>query len=383
MKHKTAVGPARRDFLLQFGGAAAALAAPAWSRAAGGGTLHLATTFDQTGLEKGIGSDLFRGASAYFNALNKAGGINGAKVNLVSADDEFKPDLAKANALRFEADKSILGILSPLGTRPCAAIIESVKEMAVVGPVAGAAAVRKNSPPNVFFVRASFDAEIEKLIRTAVTLGTTRIAIVHPKDPLGLSILASFQKTMAEVKLEPALIVTTPTNTSTEVEPAAKAIAKAQPQVVIMVLSGVAPLFVKALRDAGGTSTVYGLSNAASAVNIAAMGERGRGVGFAIIVPSPASNKTVLVRNYRTDMQASGWQDYTLFGLEAYVNAKVMAEGLRRAGKDVSRASLINALDGLNNFDLGGMVINYGNGKRVGSTYVDVGVVGSDGRLMT
>jgi ABC-type branched-subunit amino acid transport system substrate-binding protein len=235
----------------------------------------------------------------------------------------------------------------------------------------------------VFWVRATFDAEIEKLIHTAVTLGTTRICFVHPKDPLGLSILASFQKVMAEVKLEPAIIATTPTNTSTDVEPAAKAIAKAQPQVVIMVLSGVAPLFVKALRDAGGTSTVYGLSNAASAVNITAMGEKARGVGFAIIVPSPVSNKNTLVRSYQADMQASGWKDYTLFGLEAYVNARVMAEGLRRGGAKVTRDSLINALDGITNFDLGGMRVSYGNGNRVGSTFVDVGVVGFDGRLLT
>ncbi len=371
---------ARRHFLQQCGTAAAVFAAPSWAQSR---TLRLGTTVDQTGLEKGIGSDLVKGATAYFNAVNKTGGINGAKVELVTADDQFKPDIAKANAQAFQADSSVLGILSPLGTRPCAAIVETIRDFAVVGPVAGAAAVRKNSPPNVFWVRATFDAEIEKLIHTAVTLGMTRIGIVHPKDPLGLSILASFQKTMAEVKLEPVIIATTPTNTSTDVEPAAKAIAKAQPQVVIMVLSGVAPLFVKALRDAGGTSTVYGLSNAASAVNITAMGEKGRGVGFAIIVPSPLSNKNTLVRSYQADMQASGWKDYTLFGLEAYVNARVMAEGLRRAGAKVTRESLINALDGITNFDLGGMRVNYGSGNRVGSTFVDVGVVGFDGRLLT
>lgn len=370
----------RRHFLQQCGTAAAVFAAPSWAQSR---TLRLGTTVDQTGLEKGIGSDLVKGATAYFNAVNKTGGINGAKVELITVDDQFKPDLAKANAQAFQADSSVLGILSPLGTRPTAAIVESIRDFAVVGPIAGAAAVRKNSPPNVFWVRATFDAEIEKLIHTAVTLGTTRIGIVHPKDPLGLSILASFQKAMAEVKLEPVIIATTPTNTSTDVEPAAKAIAKAQPQVVIMVLSGVAPLFVKALRDAGGTSTVYGLSNAASAVNIAAMGDKARGVGFAIIVPSPLSNKNTLVRSYQTDMQASGWKDYTLFGLEAYVNARVMAEGLRRAGPKVTRESLINGLDGITNFDLGGMRVNYGNGNRVGSTFVDVGVVGLDGRLLT
>jgi branched-chain amino acid transport system substrate-binding protein len=380
IKEMTATPPARRHFLQRCATAAAVFAAPGWAQTH---SVRLGTTCDSTGQEKGIGGDLVRGATAYFNALNKTGGIHGAKVELVTADDQFKPELAKANALAFQGDKTILGILSPLGTRPCSAIIESVHDIAVVGPVAGAAAVRANSPPNVFWVRASFDAEIEKLINTAVTLGITRIGIVHPKDPLGLSILASFQKTMAEVKLTPAIIVTTATNTSSDFGPAAKAIAKVQPQVVIMVLSGVAPVFVKALRDAGGTSTVYGLSNAASAANIAAMGDKARGVSFAMIVPSPISGKNTLVRNYQADMLASGWKDFTHFGLEAYVNARVMIEGLRRAGNGVTRASLVTALDSITGFDLGGMTVSYGNGKRLGSNFVDVGVVGIDGRIMT
>jgi branched-chain amino acid transport system substrate-binding protein len=378
--HLKAASKTRR-LILQHGVAAAAVFAT--QVRAQPRTLRLGTTVDRTGQEKAIGTDLLTGASAYFNALNKAGGISGAKVELVTADDQFKPDLAKANALGFQADKSILGILSPLGTRPCAAIIEAVREIAVVGPVAGAAAVRQNSPPNVFWVRASFDAEIDKLVRTAVTLGITRIGIVHPKDPLGLSILASFQKTMADVKLVPAIIATTPTNTSTDMEPTAKAVAMVQPQAVITILSGTAPLFVKALRAAGGTSTVYALSNAASTANIKAMGDKARGVGFAIIVPSPISSKNTLVRNYQADMQAIGSRDFTLFGLEAYVNARVMAEGLRRAGTSVTRATLINALDSITAFDMGGMTISYGNGKRLGSSFVDVGVVGLDGRLLT
>ncbi|MCZ8286581.1 MAG: ABC transporter substrate-binding protein, partial [Bacteroidia bacterium] len=166
---QTATRPlARRHFLQQCGTAAAVFAAPSWAQSR---TVRLGTTVDQTGLEKGIGSDLVKGATAYFNAVNKAGGINGAKVELVTSDDQFKPDISKANALAFQADSSVLGILSPLGTRPSAAIVETIRDFAVVGPVAGAAAVRKNSPSNVFWVRATFDAEIEKLIHTAVTLG--------------------------------------------------------------------------------------------------------------------------------------------------------------------------------------------------------------------
>ncbi len=370
----------RRDFIALAGVTAATMAAPVLAQSR---TLRIGTTFDDSGAEKANGNGNFRGASACFNAINKSGGINGAKIELVQADDQFKPDIAKTNALAFQADKSILAMINPLGTRQTASIMESVQDMAIVGPNTGTAGLRKTSPPNVFWIRASYDAEVEKLIRTAITLGMTKIGVIYPKDPLGMSVLAAFQKSMADAKLEPVVMATTPGTASIEVEPAAKAIAKAQPQMVIMVLGGIAPLFLKALRAAGGTSTIYGLSISASPANITAMGESGRGLGFALVVPSPFSTKNELVRRYQIDMAASGWNDYSTPTLEGYANARVLAEGLRRAGANVNRASLMTALDSITGFNLGGMTVSFGGGNRNGGNFVDVGVVGAGGRIMS
>ena len=370
----------RRDFIAITGAAATVLSSPVFAQ---GRVLKIGSTFDESGAEKANGTGNYRGASAFFNAINKTGGINGAKVELIKADDQFKPDVAKTNALAFQADKSILAIINPLGTRQTASIMESVQDMAIVGPNTGTSGLRKTSPPNLFWIRASYDAEVEKLIRTAVTLGMNKIGIIYPKDPLGTSVLAAFQKSMADAKLEPVVMATTPGTASTEVEPAAQAIAKAQPQMVIMVLGGIAPLFMKALRAAGGTSTVYGLSIAASPANITAMGDSGRGMGFALVVPSPVSSKNELVRRYQLDMAASGWTDYSTPTLEGYVNARVLAEGLRRAGNNVTRASLITALDSITGFNMGGMTVSFGGGNRVGGSFVDVGVIGAGGKIMS
>lgn len=371
----------RRDVLtLGAAGSMASLGFPALAEAR---SLKIGSTFDNSGVEKANGSACFKGAQAYFNAINRAGGINGSRIELGMADDQFKPELAKANALAFRADKSVLALLTPLGTRQTAAIMETVTDMAIVGPNTGTAALRRTSPPNLFWVRASYDEEIKKLIRTAVALGTTRIGIVHPNDPLGASVLAAFQRSLAAVNLAPAVVATTPGTTSSEVEPAAQAIARAAPQIVVMVLAGMAPLFVKALHAAGGTSTLYGLSIGASAANIAALGSHGRGTGFSIIVPSPFAPRNEIVRHYQDDMTASGWSDYSLPSLEGYINARVLVEGLKRAGPGVTRESLITALERIETLDLGGMRISYGKGNRNGSSFVDVVVIGADSRIIT
>lgn len=372
--------PRRRRVLLGLSAAVASLASPSFAQAR---TLRFGTTFDNSGPEKANGSGGFQGGSAYINALNKAGGVAGTKVELVMADDQFKPDVAKANALAFEADKSVLGLLSPLGTRQTAAIMENVKTLAIVGPMTGTAGLRKSSPPNLFWVRASYDQEVDKLIHTAVALGSTRIGIVHPLDPLGKSVFAAFERSMAAAGLQPAVVATTPGTTSTEVEPAAQAIAKASPQAVIVVLAGAAPLFIKSLRELRCSSSLYGLSIGASAGNIQLLGELSRGFGFAIIVPSPFAPKYEVVRRYQADMAASGWTDYSLPSLEGYINARVMVEGLRHAGGSPTRESLLASLEKIDGLDLGGMRIGFGRENRQGSSYVDVAVIGANGRMMS
>jgi len=371
----------RRDLLATFGGAAAAFALPAFAQAR---TIRLAATFANSGPEKVNGAGLFQGSSAYFSALNRAGGIHGAKVELVMADDQFNPDAAKQNALGFGADPAVLAILHPLGTRQVAAVMDAVKDMAIVGPNTGTVALRKKPAPNTFWVRANYDHEVDKLISTAVTLGTTKIGLVHPKDPLGAGLLAAFNAACDKRGVKPAVIATTPSTISPEVDPAAQEIAKAAPQVVIMGLgAGTAPLFVRALRQAGGTSTIYGLSIAMSAQNIRDLGDLSRGLGFSIVVPSPFATKYEIVRRYQTDMGAAGSTDFSLPSLEGYIDARVLAEGLRRAGPSPTRASVIAALEQVESLDLGGLRIGYGKGSREGSAFVDVAVIGSGGRFMS
>jgi ABC-type branched-subunit amino acid transport system substrate-binding protein len=380
VKHVPASG--RRRALTRLAGAAAAIGLGVPSFAAGR-SLRIGSTFDNSSVEKANGSALFLGASACFDAVNKAGGVNGTPLELVMADDQFKPDLAKRNALAFQADHSVLALLQPLGTRQTAAVMDTVRDMAVVGPNTGTTALRRKDAPQVFWLRANYDQEIEKLVATAATLGITSIGMVHPNDPLGQSLLAAFTSATAKFKLTPSVIATTPGTISLDVEPAAQQIAKAAPQVVIMGLAGTAPAFVKALRQAGGTGTIYGLSITASAANIQALGDLGRGIGFSIVVPSPFASRHEIVRRYRIDMQAHGSTNYSLPSLEGYINARVLTEALRRAGASPTRESILSAMGGLDALDLGGMRISFARGRREGSNFVDLAVIGEGSRLVS
>lgn len=353
---------------------------PALARAQGK-PIRIGTTLDNSGVERTNGTGMVIGTNACFTALNKVGGIHGSPLELVVKDDQFKPELAKDNALALAADASVLAILHPLGTRQVAAVSDAVPGMAVVGPNTGTVALHKRNTPNTFWTRANYQQEIERLVQQAASVGQTRMGLVHSNDPLGQGMLAGFRAAMQALKLEPVVIATTPSTTSLEVAPAAKAVAEARPQVLIMGLAGTAGALISALQVARFQGTVYGVSiGAGSVLN---MGARAQGVGFAMIVPSPFAARTAIARRYQADMAAIGQKNYSLASMEGYIAASVLAEGLRRAGPGASRAALIAGLERIQGLDLGGIHFSFDRNQREGTRFVDIGIIGRTGQLMT
>ena len=361
---------------------AMALAAPFVVRAQGG-PIRVAATFANSGVEMPNGQGLFQGAQACFNAINKAGGIHGRQIELVMADDAFKPAQALENARRFAGDASVLALIHPQGTRQTTEIMNGVKNLPIIGPNTGATALHKRGAGNVFWVRTNYDVEVERLVRFADTLGLRQIALVYPNDPFGLSVLDGFNLALDRRNIKAVGLATTPGTASLEVEAAAKQLADLPVQVLIMSLAGALPAFHSAYRAAGGSAIAFGLSVGGSAGNLASMTNLPARPIFSVVMPAPNAERFELSRRYRADMRASGFEGESLISLEGYTDAAVLAEGIRRAGPKVDRDSLIAGLETMTDYDLGGLRMRFGKGAREGNSYTDVVMVGSDGKLMS
>lgn len=372
--------PRRRTLLAAAG--ASLLSAP-WVTKAQSSTLRIAATIADTGVERFNGQGLLYGAKAYFDAVNRAGGIHGRQIELLKADDEFNADKAKDNALRFAADPSVLALIHPQGTRQTAEIMKAVRDLPIIGPNTGATALHKSGAKNVFWVRTNYDQEVERLVKLADNLGLKRFGLVYPNDPFGQSVLESFQASLARRKIEAVGIASTPGTASLEVEAAAQQLAKLPVQVLIMSLAGTAPAFYQAYRAAGGASLCYGLSVSGTAANLAKLSKGNDRPFFSVIVPSPNAQKFEIVRQYCRDMKTAGFESESLVSLEGYVDAYVLAEGLRRAGPKADRESLIAGLESLSNFDIGGVRLNFGKNVRQGNSYTDTVTVDGSGRLIS
>ncbi|MBS0303079.1 MAG: ABC transporter substrate-binding protein, partial [Proteobacteria bacterium] len=98
---------------------------------------------------------------------------------------------------------------------------------------------------------------------------------------------------------------------------------------------------------------------------------------------SPYSRRTAIARRYQDDMRAAGHKDLSLASIEGYIDAMVLAEGLRRAGPSPTRAAVMAGLERIEDWDAGGLRFNFSRPGHEGCEYVDVGVVGATGQLLT
>jgi ABC-type branched-subunit amino acid transport system substrate-binding protein len=112
------------------------------------------------------------------------------------------------------------------------------------------------------------------------------------------------------------------------------------------------------------------------------LGENSRGVIVTQIVPFPWDRSIPLVREYQDAVKAKGAADYSPAGLEGYILAKSLVEGLRASGKDPTRESLVRAFEQMREKDLGGMKLSFSPESHNGTRLVEITMIGRGGKLI-
>ncbi|MFE1574195.1 ABC transporter substrate-binding protein [Comamonas odontotermitis] len=346
-------------------------------------SIKVGATFAISGVEAASGQGLLQGAQACFNAVNKSGGINGRRIEFLVEDDEFSPSKAKQNTIKFSSDPSVVALLQPMGAEQINEVMSEGYNLPIVGPNSGVANLHRHSPGNVFWVRCTYSEELDRLVRFAENLSLRRIALVYPDDIFGRSVLEGFSAALSKRNISVAGIASTPSTTSLNVQPAAQALAAASAQVLIIALVGTLPAFETAYRAAGGTAITFGLSVGGNSKNLALLSKRANRTIFSIVVPAPNSEKFIIARQYRADMHASKFAEHSLISMEGYTNARVLIEGIRRAGQKISREGIALGLESMTNFDIGDLRIRYGKNVREGNNYIDVVMVDNNGKIVS
>lgn len=327
--------------------------------------------------------EMNEGANAYFTVVNNNGGVHGRKIEMLTLDDKFDPKLTVANAETLIKKERVFALFLGRGTPHTKAIIPILTENKVplLAPSTGSMIFHEPPIPWIFNIRAKYQTEVIKAVEHFATVGIKKIGILHVDDAFGQDGLEGFNKAMAQHKLEP-INITKFARVKPDIAATATAVIKANPSALIIVSSSKNTIeVIKAIRARGNQMQIMTLSNNSSRAFVEDLGPAGAGVIMSQITVAPHLMSTRLGREFGVAAKATG-ATISYPAIEGYANAKVLVEGLQRAGRKLTREGFIRALESMQHVDMGGVLITYGENDHSGSEFVELTMIGKDGRFI-
>ncbi|MGZ3237064.1 MAG: ABC transporter substrate-binding protein [Burkholderiaceae bacterium] len=336
-----------------------------------------------TGQIAGPVKEMNEGANAYIASINKQGGVNGRTIKIVTLDDKFDPALTTKNVESLIKQKHVFALFQVRGTPHTQGILPLLSDnhIPLIAPSTGASVF--HSPVNhfLFNVRAKYRDEVSKGIEQFTTIGFKNIGLLHVDDTFGNDALVGFKNTMDARKLAPAIIVKFD-RVKPDFDSAVNDVIKVNPQALIIVGSAASTAkFIHEFRAKGNQTMLMTLSNNSSDAFLTSLGKDGRGVIVSQVTPAPHLATSLLGQEFKIAAQETHTA-ISYAAMEGFVSAKVLVEGIRRAGRNLTREGLISALESMGHVDLGGMVLSYGPNNHSGSEYVELTIIGKYGKFV-
>jgi len=344
-----------------------------------------------SGVLAATGAQMVLGAKICFEHVNATGGIHGAKIRHVVKDDAYKIDeTIRLTQEAIERDKAV-ALIGFAGTANLTELLRrnilQEANIALVAPYTGGEPLRNPFNPSIFHIRAGYADEAEHMIGHLVTLGIRDIGVYYQNDGFGKAGLAGVEAALQRRDLK--LVASAPyerNKLDDSVAQAVGAFKTAGVSAIIMIsINPTTAAFVKAFRAAGGNAQLFNISvvDPAELVKLAGV-ENMHGLGISQVVPFPYSPTLPVIREFHKLFARYAPKDaaisYTSF--EEFIGAKVLVEGLRRAGPRPTPEKVLRALESLGRHDVGGFQVNFSRDNRIGSKYVEVTVIGRDGKLL-
>jgi len=323
----------------------------------------------QTGPAAGLGKGMHAGAQAYFARVNAAGGVHGRKISLLLRDDSYEPARTAEHTRQLIASGTVFALFGYVGTPTSRAAmpIALQAEVPYLFPFTGAEVLRRPVHDWVFNVRASYFDETEAMVeRMTRDLGLRKVALLMQDDSFGETVKSGLAGAShrRELKIHGEARVQ---RNSLDVATAVAELKRSQPEAIFFV--GTYKQLAAAIRQArvaGLEASFFTVSFVGTDNFIAEAGLAGDGVHISQVVPSPQNRASALIRQYQADVPAA---DIGYASLEGYIDAAVFVAALREAGRQPTRAALVQALAFLQ-VDLGGFAVAFSPNDHQGSDAV-------------
>jgi len=337
-----------------------------------------------TGPAAQLGIQMRNGVKAYIDFVNEKGGVHGRKIELVTEDDKYESSVAPTASQALIEKHKVFALLGYVGTPTGVAHLKvtTAAKVPLVGMFTGAEVLREPMNRYVFHVRASYYDETDKIVEQVVSTGGKRISVFYQADAYGEAGRMGTEIALKKRGMQIHSNGTVERNTIA-VEKAVQAIHASQPDAVVMVSAYTSCAeFIRQMKKAGSGAQFYNVSFVGSKALADALGKEGVGVAISQVVPFPWGTGVPIVKEYQALAKKAGFADYNFSAIEGFLTAKVMVEGLRRTGKNLTREGFVDAMEKMQDVDVGGFFVSYSPQSHTGSKFVDLTIIGRDGKFL-
>jgi ABC-type branched-subunit amino acid transport system substrate-binding protein len=303
-----------------------------------------------------LGRETVAGAQAYFDSINDQGGVNGRKLRLLSFDDGYDPAKTQACWDKLMAQKVFaMGFFVGTPTAVKYVPLAESNKVPLIGLFTGAQTLYTPLRHWVINVRASYGDETQEQIDGLVkTLHFKKIGVIYPDDAFGGAVLLAVQNAL-QAQGETPIAAASYTRQTNQVSAAIDKVKAADPEAVVVVgpSNTVVPIIKQAHAD-GWKPLFVTVSFVGTDDLIQGAGPDAEGMVITQVVPPYYLTDLKTVALYRRTLQKYMPTTRPSFvSLEGFVDAMVMVEGLKKAGKEPTRDGLIEAIETLHEVDMG------------------------------
>lgn len=339
-------------------------------------TIYIGSSLPKSGIIKEYGNAVYHGANAYFNYANQNNLLKEKKIKLLTLDDKYEPKLTLNNTNKFINDEKLFALFGFVGTPTVKNILPVIynEQIPFIAPFSGASFLRDNNNKYIINIRNSYKNELKEHIRYLHEVkGFTKIAVFYQNDEYGEDGYISVVKILKEYKLTLVGEGNYKRNTLS-IRHAFSSIKESKPQAVIMIGANKAnTLFIKkAKKDINFKDTIFSnISFGDASEMIKELDGDSTNIIFSQVVPNYQDLSIPIVKEYHTILkQYSRHYEPGFISLEAFINAKLVVEALKKVDGSLTRTKFIYALRALSKHSLEGLTINTLNKNFLNKTYL-------------
>jgi ABC-type branched-subunit amino acid transport system substrate-binding protein len=353
--------------------------------AAGAGDIVIGQVADQSGLNLEASRDYIAGAKIYFDFINSQGGVNGHHLVLKVKDDGGVPEKTVSltrELLETEHAQVLFGYIGDATVNAVAASPLFKKSgIALVGALAGEDV--GNGDDALFFIRASYRNEVDRVVDYFARLDIHRFAMVRLSTPFAIGAQRVLRSSLNANSMQLVGDDAMASDGSDAMQVAHKIYA-GHPQVVVIVGDTIAVgNFIRAYRplDQGGFVVALSTVNHDALLQLVGPG-LAHGTLITQVVPNPLLANGPALREHTGLLRRFRDEPPSHLTLEGFLAAKTLVQALHGLSRDVSRNAITGILRQHRDYDLGGIPLHFAEGSNRGSSFVDLTLLRKDGTLV-